>query len=115
MDLSVVLVRTGLTVAVLLLGRGLVALAVIQVATSVLGMSAAYILARRVFPRLELRPALISRERFKELFGFSIWAFIGGLSYRLLYSADNIVIGILLGPKWVTYYSVGGLLLYRSH
>lgn len=113
-DLSVVLVRTGLTVAVLLLGRGLVALAVIQVATSVLGMSAAYILARRVFPRLELRPALISRERFKELFGFSIWAFIGGLSYRLLYSGDNIVIGILLGPKWVTYYSVGGLLLYRS-
>lgn len=113
-DLIVLLLRTGATIAALLSGYRLVSLAVIQTVTSLLGLLIAYLMARRVFPRLALHFTLASRERFNELFGFSIWAFIGDLSYRLLYSADNIVIGIMLGPKWVTYYSVGGLLLFRS-
>ena len=113
-DIIVLLLRTGATVVALLSGHRLVTLAVIQTATSLLGLLVVLLLAHKICPFLEIKLRLASKERFKELFGFSIWAFIGDLSYRLLYSADTIVIGILLGPKWVTYYSVGGLLLYRS-
>lgn len=113
-DLVVLLVKTGATIVALLCGYGLISLAVIQTVTSLIGLFLSYLMASKVFQGLQLSFSLANRERFKELFGFSIWAFIGNLSYRLLYSADNIVIGILLGPKWVTYYSVGGMLLYRS-
>jgi O-antigen/teichoic acid export membrane protein len=113
-DLTVMLLRTVSTLSVLSMGGGLVLLAVTHTIAGGFGVLAAYLLARRVFPKLELTPRLISRERFKELFGFSIWAFIGSLSYRLLYSADTIVIAILLGPKWVTFYAIGGMLLYKS-
>jgi len=113
-DLGVIVLRAGSTIAVLLSGHGLVLLAVTHTAASVLGTGAAYLLARRVFPRLELRPALVSRARFKELFGFSIWAFIGRCGGRLLHSADTLVIAIILGPKWVTYYAIGGMLLHKG-
>ncbi len=113
-DLMVMLLRTASTLVVLSTGGGLVLLAVTHTIAGGMGVLVAYLLARRVFPKLELTPRRVSRERFRELFGFSIWAFIGSLSYRLLYSADTIVIAILLGPKWVTFYAIGGMLLYKS-
>ena len=113
-DLLVLTVRTTATIFALLHGYRLVTLALIQVAGSILGQVCVQLLARRVFPTLSVRPSLVSVVRFKELFGFSIWAFIGGVAYRLLYAADTIVIAILLGPKWITYYAIGGMLLYKS-
>ena len=113
-DVLVLLVRTGGTVAALLNGYGLVTLALVQIAGSILGQVGVQILARHVFPQLSIRPSLVSLVRFRELFGFSIWAFVAGVAHRLLYSADTIVIAILLGPKWITYYTIGGMLLYKS-
>jgi O-antigen/teichoic acid export membrane protein len=113
-DLLVLVVRSTGTVVVLLAGHGLVALAEVQLVSSVLGLIGVYWTAHRVFPNLRVRISLVSWYRFRELFGFSVWAFAGDVAWKLLYSADNIVIAILLGPKWVTYYSVGGILLIRA-
>lgn len=113
-DLGVMLVRTASALIVLSTGHGLVLLAATHTSASMLGVLAVYLLAKRIFPHLELRPSLVSGEHFKELFGFSIWAFISSVSFRLLYSADTIVIGIVLGPKWITFYAIGGMLLYKA-
>jgi len=113
-DLLVLVVRSGSTVVALLYGYDLLALGIIHTSAGLLGLLTVYVMAMKIYPRLTLDLSLASRAHFKELFGFSAWAFVGNLSYRLLYSADNIVIGILLGPKWLTYYSIGGMLLYRS-
>jgi len=113
-DLLVLVVRSGSTVVALLYGYDLLALGIIHTSAGFLGLLTVYVMAMKIYPRLTLDLSLASRAHFKELFGFSAWAFVGNVSYRLLYSADNIVIGILLGPKWLTYYSIGGMLLYRS-
>lgn len=112
-DLLITLLRTAATIAALTSGYGLLMLASIQLAGSVLGQVCMQILARRVLPVLSIRPWRVSRHRARELVRFSMWAFIGATGYSLLYSADAVVIGILLGPEWVTYYAVGGMLVIR--
>jgi O-antigen/teichoic acid export membrane protein len=113
-DLLVLLVRTVATILALLSGYRLITLALIQLASSLLGQASVQVLGRRVFPELNLRWSLVSKARFRELFAFSLWAFVSGAAHRLLYSADSLVIAILLGPKWITYYAVGGMLLYKA-
>jgi len=112
-DIGVLAIRTGGTVAVLLYGGGLLELAIVQTASSAAGVVGAYGLSKRIFPDLRLRPALASAGHFRELFGFSIWAFVGSIAYRLLYTTDSIVIAALIGPKHVTFYAIGGMLIMR--
>ena len=113
-DLGVLFFRSGLFIIILISGYGIVALGIIHTIGGISGLFLSYFLARKIFSNLKITPKHISKYRFTELFGFSVWAFIGNISYRLLYTTDNIVIGIFLGPKWVTYYAVGGMLLFRS-
>jgi len=113
-DLAVLALRTSGMIAVLVTVKSLALMAVVHVAGGVLGVAMNYLMARRQFPALELRPRLITRGRFREIFGFSVWAFVNDIGMRLLYTTDTLVIMILLGPKEVTYYAVGGMLLMRS-
>jgi len=110
-DLVVLAVRAGGTVAVLLAGQGIVALAAVQVLSSCFGVLGSYVLSRRQFPALTLTPSLVSAAHFRELFGFGIWAFIGSIAMQLLYQTDLVVIAILLGPKQVAYYAIAGMLI----
>jgi O-antigen/teichoic acid export membrane protein len=113
-DLIVLAVRTLATIWVLLAGFGLVTLALVQLGSNILGQVCVQVLARRIFPAILIRPSLASWSRFRELFGFSIWAFLSAVGFRILSAADTVVIAVILGPQWVTYYVVGTMLLYRT-
>lgn len=113
-NLVVLLVRAGGTVFALSNGMGLVALSFVQLATSLLGLVSLGVVAHRVMPELSIRRRLVTRDQFRELFSFSIWAFVGCMGYRLLSCSDAILIAMLLGPKWVTIYAIGDLLVQRS-
>lgn len=113
-NLIVLAVRTAGTVIALKMGGGIVELAAVQVVSSIIGVLGACAAAYRIFPRLHLRPSLISRTQFRELFGFSIWAFVGGIAGRLLYWTDIVLIGILLGPVMVTFYSIPLMLIHYT-
>ena len=113
-NIGVLAVRAGGTVAVLLRGGGIVGLAAVQVVSSLIGTLAVFVLAKRNFPKLQLHPRLASKARFRELFGFGVWAFIGGIGMRLLYWTDLIVITVLLGPTMVTFYAVPLMLIQHS-
>ena len=113
-DLLVVLGRAAGTVAVLLSGGGLTELAFVQISSSLFGLFAAYVAARRVMPELSLSARQVSLAQFRELFGFSSWAFFGTMGYRLLVSTDAILIAMLLGPEWITIYVIGEMLVQKT-
>ncbi|MEO1530098.1 MAG: oligosaccharide flippase family protein [Planctomycetota bacterium] len=113
-DVLVLLGRAAGTLVVLMLGRGLAELAYIQIASSVFGLFAAYVAAQRVMPKLSISAKQVSVAQLRELFGFSSWAFLGAISYRLLVSTDAVLIGVIFGPKWVTIYAIGDLLVQKS-
>ncbi len=43
----------------------------------------------------------------KTLVNFSVYAFIISVAYRLIFMTDNIVVGFVLGPVAIAFYSVG--------
>ncbi len=102
------------TVFVLSWGGGIVGLALVQLACGVFGMLFTVVLVRRVFPEFSLRPASARLECFREMFGFSLWAFVGKIAFRMLYWMDIVLIGILLTPKHVAYYSIAAMLVMHA-
>jgi len=110
-NLVVLAVRTVGTILVLKQDGGLVELAGVQVVSSVIGAGAGMLLARRVFPSLRLDLRLWSRERFRELFGFGIWAFVGQIGMQFLYWSSTILITVLLGPAMVVFFSMPMMLI----
>jgi O-antigen/teichoic acid export membrane protein len=93
-------------VAVLMAGRGLVALVfattTVRVLTYVLYASNAY----RIFPALHIRPALFRWQRLKEVTGFSVYSSVIDWSYKLNYQVDQLVIGAFLGTAPVAIWAV---------
>ena len=61
---------------------------------------------RRELPRLKLTRAAVSRGSLKGLLGFSWFAFLGHIAGKIVFSADVIVIGVILGAKEVALYGV---------
>ena len=110
-DVTVLAIRTAGTVWALKAGYGLVVLAVVQVASGLWGCAILYALARWKGPSLHFGRSYISRQTFKELFGFGTWAFVGNVSTRIVYYTDAAVIGLLLGVEQITFYSIGFMLI----
>ena len=65
---------------------------------------------RRELPGLRVSRATISRDSLKGLLGFSWFAFLGHIAGKVVFSADVIVIGIILGAKEVALYGVASRL-----
>ena len=62
--------------------------------------------AYRVFPELEIRRSHFSRERLRELTGFSAYAAVGDWSSRLTYTTDAFFLGVFMNTAAVAVYSV---------
>ncbi len=110
----VLALRAGATVAVLRSGAGIVELAAVEVASSVAGLVATYAVARCTFPKLRICPRLASWARFRELFSFSMWAFLGRIGMQLLYWTDAVLIAVLLGAEQVTFYAIASMLVIHA-
>lgn len=61
---------------------------------------------RRELPGLRVTRAAVSRSSLKGLLGFSWFAFLGHIAGKIVFSADVIVIGVILGAKEVALYGV---------
>jgi O-antigen/teichoic acid export membrane protein len=104
--------NTGLTVLVLALGGALTQVVLTGLATTLVSVSASFIIARRLVPGLVVRPHF-ERAMFKELFGFGMYFLLSQLGVLLLYQADKLLIGAFLSVAAVTYYVVPGNLATR--
>jgi O-antigen/teichoic acid export membrane protein len=110
-DLVVLVLRTAATVWVLLVGWGLVELALVQVGSSLLGCVLVAIFARWKGPLAHIRWCYCRWASFKEVFSYGSWSFLGNASAQLGLYASSAIIGMLIGAAEITLYSIGAMLI----
>jgi O-antigen/teichoic acid export membrane protein len=93
-------------------GHGLVAVAVAWLVTACATYILQFALASRLYGgfRYHLKSEQI-KSTLKSLLNFGFFAFLLGISGRLVLWSDNVVVGIILGPAVVTFYAIAGNLI----
>jgi len=106
--------RAVAIVAALAAGKGLVALAVIQLAFSVARGMVSAGLSLRLYPQLRESLGGADREHFRLIFSFSFYAFLLHVGVSLIYYTDTVVIGAFLPVGLITFFAIGGNLVEYS-
>src|SRR5205085_2363367 len=105
-ELTRAAVQTVLFSAVLIADLGLVAMGGALAVSSLAVFLMAWRLAHRTLPELRVRPSAASKPIFRRLATFGTGLFslrVMGTFYRQM---DRIIIGVALGPKFVTPYEI---------
>lgn len=105
------LFSTALVVWAVGKGYGVVALAVVTVAFSVIDSLARVYWAYKVEPSISVNPAYFDRTKVRMLFGYSAYTFVGNIADILCYRLDTIVTTIGVGLNAVTHFFVAGRLV----
>ena len=103
-------VYAALVIVVLTRHSTLPVLATIAFVASLILVGFPLFFIRRELPGLRISRAAVSRDSLKGLLGFSWFAFLGHLAGKVVFSADVIVIGVILGAKEVALYGVASRL-----
>lgn len=103
-------VRVGGVVAVLLAGHGIVAIAFCELAAAVVGNVLLAIIARKIYPELEIRLKKPKMDILRKIWSYSVYAFLITVAIQLVYQTDNLVVGAFVSATAVTFYSIGNSL-----
>jgi O-antigen/teichoic acid export membrane protein len=85
-------------------------LATLALIATVVRLSYPLLYVRRELPGLRLSPRLVTGQSVRELLGFSGYTFFSHVAGKVLFSADVLVIGAVLGAKQVALYGVAARL-----
>jgi O-antigen/teichoic acid export membrane protein len=107
-EVSVTIVRTVAIVAALLQGYGLVSLAVIHLAGSLLNGLTAWVVAQRLYPDLRLRFRVPLRAHMGTILSFSVSLSAIHILGVLIYYSDVVVISVYLPVSLVTFFAIAG-------
>jgi O-antigen/teichoic acid export membrane protein len=105
-NLASIVVYTILVAAVLTQGGGIVLLAWLALAATIVRLALPMVWVRRELPFLRVGRSLVTRARMRELLGFSWHNFLIHVSARVVFSADVIVVGIVLGAVSAALYGI---------
>jgi O-antigen/teichoic acid export membrane protein len=108
------LIATACTIAALLSGYKLVAVALIQFGGSLASDFAVVAIARYLFKPLRLKRSFIDRSTIRSLAGYSGWAFLIDVTNLLKGKADIFIIAALIGTGPLTVYYVAVRLVEYS-
>jgi O-antigen/teichoic acid export membrane protein len=109
-EIFMTIARVGLTVWMIQLGYGILALAAINLALTVAGGGVKLLLCYRVFEPLHVAVEHIDRLTIRETYATSIWFLILAVSVRISFFTDNVVIGYFRTTGEVAVYSIAGRL-----
>jgi O-antigen/teichoic acid export membrane protein len=109
-QLTALILRLGLTIAVLTLSPSLVSLAVVLLATLVFEFAVMWVVVRRRYPAVRLRFSDFDKREIRLIFSFSLFVLILNVGERLMFQSDALVIGAFLGVSHVPYYAVANSL-----
>jgi O-antigen/teichoic acid export membrane protein len=101
------LVRLGLTVWLLKKEQGLMTLAGIFLATTLVENLGYALVVFRLMPRLRLGLRFLNLKTLKDCLSFSMFALLDGISGKLIDATDTVVIGAILGTRAIVAYYVG--------
>ena len=101
-------------VLVLSAGKGLIALALVNLAFAVATGLAYAVAALRLYPALKIRLSQCDRAHLKLIFSLSFYVFLLQISFNLIFYTDFIVIGAFLSAGLVTFFAIAGNLMNYS-
>jgi O-antigen/teichoic acid export membrane protein len=110
-DIPTSLARLGLTLYCVGRGGGLVQLAVITLGLTVVNGLVKAVLTYRENRGLRLRPRHVRRAAVREIFGYSVWSFIGSVTKMTRAQLSPLLIASLVGVASVTPFAIASRLL----
>jgi O-antigen/teichoic acid export membrane protein len=110
-EVGAAIIRGGVIVLALGDGKGLVALAVIQLAFSALTAVMYALASWRLYPRLSVGYALSDKSSARIIFSFGSYAFLLSASAYLIFYTDSLVVGAFLPLSMVTFFAIAGNLV----
>lgn len=106
-----IVARSGLIVALLSRGHGILALALATLAFDLIRLVYLVRWAYRLNPHLEFRREYLDRDQMARLFNYSIYVFLCVFGQQSLFYASSVIIGALLSTASVTIYSIASRLV----
>lgn len=113
-EIAVAIIRAIVTVSVLSAGHGLVALALVNLASSVLTLTVYAIASVRAYPDLEVRMGRSDTHHVKLIISFSLYSFMLHVSAFVMFYTDSLVIGASLPVSMVAFFGIAGTLVSYS-
>ena len=104
------LIRVIAVILVLRAGFGIVAIAGSELLASLVANLLLLLIARKVYPELEIRLTKPRREILRQLWSYSVYSFLLIVAIQLVYQTDNLVVGAFVSASAVTFYSIGNSL-----
>ncbi len=109
-DIVLRIAGAAVMVTVLWAGYGLLGIAIVCLAATLIKGLLLALLARHYLPDLRFSPSLIGMDTFRIIRGYSFLAFVAMIAGRISFSTDAIVIGAFLSPEYITYFVVAARL-----
>ena len=103
-------IRVAGTVAVLLAGRGIVAIAICELVAIAVRCALLAFISRRIYPDLRVSLKAPRRDVLRRVWSYSAYAFLLTVAGQLVYQTDNLVVGAFVSAVAVTFYSIGNSL-----
>jgi O-antigen/teichoic acid export membrane protein len=91
-------------------GRGLVAIAICELAASIIGNLLTVYFTHRQYPEIRVLWKRPERSMLRSLWSYGFYAFLTTVALQLIYQSDNLVVGSFVSAGAVTLYSIGNSL-----
>ena len=88
-------------------GYGILALAVVGLVCEPFSSVFFFFVSKRLFPEMRFGWRFVKPDMVKELFGYSVWAFLIQLANQARFKMDSVVIANVISARAVTHYAVG--------
>jgi O-antigen/teichoic acid export membrane protein len=98
------------SVVIVLLGGGIVPLAIATTIISVSFQGVRWAMVRHIIPAARIRPRLVDRLRLRAAANISGWFLLSGVLQATLAACDVVIVGIVLGVRPAAVYAVGAKL-----
>jgi len=109
------IVRTGLVVAFLLGGLGVLGLAYASAIASLLSYVITIVASHRTLPAVRVRRTCMTRETAREMFSYSSWVTVANLTSIFRFRIDALVITIFLGLTPTGIYQIASMFAMHLH
>ncbi len=110
-EIVITLLRALSIVVVLESGHGLIALALVTLAATIVQLCLYSFFAFKKYPLLKLGIGFIEKRKVKEIFNYSIFKFIASLGDVLRFNLDSVLIGAVISVSAITPYAVAQRLI----
>lgn len=110
-----IVIRTGLVVAFLLGGLGILGLAYASMAASLSSYVITIFASHRVLPQVRVKHACMSRATAREMFSYSSWVTVANITSIVRFRIDALVITICLGLTPTGIYQIASMFAMHLH